>query len=527
MGLIDNDFLNGLAPQEEPKAAPQKGSLTIRVDADAFLHCDGEFVDVELKANKITRIELAAGQHILEFTGVADSTVAEERIVDIEPGKSQLLLIQGLGPKSAEEQKADKLEQFKKEIQARLDDDRKIDSQEAAELEALRQKMGIDPKTAQTLINEARRQVRQNGRTASESKSFSVEVMQDAIAKNDADKVQTFLPDLAAALEVVPAETPEGSMMRSLYYMCLGAIDSKALIQNHESSYVDDYWRTYWVLVAYSRNKQRAKVADTLADLEEIYEDYPDDNLDLLRVVDALNNLGREEALRLFQSHMDGNYSVELTNLARAVRFELELEKPATREQEQECEFLQDRVVSFEDMTTRQLRKEKKLAEARKQITYTLSITAVTDLMLGMMTARTVLGWASAESRQKFGALPVIVMETNDRLKVESVNETLQKGGIKTQLDAVNALGENVSLVMAAKGGAAREGYEVVLTKAGSNKIQIIKIIKENLNLDFKESKDLVDSAPSRLCVFSSKKEAEKLAKELQQEGAVTVIKEI
>lgn len=475
MGLIDNDFLNSLAPQEEAKAAPQKGSLTLRVDADAFLHCDGEFVDVELKANKVTKIELEAGQHILEFTRVTDGSVAEERVVDIEPGKSQLLLIQGLGPKSAEEQKTDNLEQFKQEIQKRLDDDRKIDAQEATELEAIRQKMGIDPKTAQTLINEARRQVRQQARTTSESKAFSAEVLQKAIAQNEVGKVKTFLPDLASALEAVPAETPEGSMMRYLYYMCLGATDSKALIQQHESSYVDDYWRTYWVYVAYSRNKQRAKVADTLADLEEIYEEQPDDNLDLLRVIDTLNNLGREEAVRLFQSHMDGNYSVELTNLARAVRFELGLEKPATREQEQECEYLQDRVISFEDISIRHLRKEKKLAEARKQITYTLSITAVSDLMLAMMTARTVLGWPSSESRQKFGALPVQVMETNDRLKVESVNETLLKGGMTTQLDGVNALGEKVSLGMAAKGGTPKVNTRSCLQRPAVTKFKLLK----------------------------------------------------
>ena len=79
---------------------------------------------------------------------------------------------------------------------------------------------------------------------------------------------------------------------------------------------------------------------------------------------------------------------------------------------------------------------------------------------------------------------------------------------------------------MAAKGGDTQGQYEVMLTKAGSNKIQVVKIIKESLDIDLAKSKSLVDSAPTRLCVFPSKREAEKLAKELDQAGAVTVIME-
>ena len=83
----------------------------------------------------------------------------------------------------------------------------------------------------------------------------------------------------------------------------------------------------------------------------------------------------------------------------------------------------------------------------------------------------------------------------------------------------------------AAGGGAAAEAveeqteFDVILTNFGSNKIQVIKVVRSLTGLGLKEAKDVVDSAPSTVKEGISKDEAEKVQKELEDVGATTELK--
>jgi len=82
--------------------------------------------------------------------------------------------------------------------------------------------------------------------------------------------------------------------------------------------------------------------------------------------------------------------------------------------------------------------------------------------------------------------------------------------------------------VMAAGAGAAAGGAEaeektawkVVLKEGGSQKIQVIKAIREATGLGLKESKDMVDAAPKTVKEGLKKDEAEDLKKKLEAAGA-------
>lgn len=67
--------------------------------------------------------------------------------------------------------------------------------------------------------------------------------------------------------------------------------------------------------------------------------------------------------------------------------------------------------------------------------------------------------------------------------------------------------------------------FTVVLTSAGSNKIPVIKVIRQITNLGLKEAKDLVDSAPSTVKEGVSKEEAEQIKKQLEEAGATVELK--
>jgi large subunit ribosomal protein L7/L12 len=70
-----------------------------------------------------------------------------------------------------------------------------------------------------------------------------------------------------------------------------------------------------------------------------------------------------------------------------------------------------------------------------------------------------------------------------------------------------------------------KTAFDVVLKEAGPKKIQVIKVVRAATNLGLKEAKDLVDKAPGTVKQGLSKEEAEKLKKELEENGAVVELK--
>jgi large subunit ribosomal protein L7/L12 len=67
--------------------------------------------------------------------------------------------------------------------------------------------------------------------------------------------------------------------------------------------------------------------------------------------------------------------------------------------------------------------------------------------------------------------------------------------------------------------------FNVVLTAAGANKINVIKVVREVTSLGLKEAKDLVDGAPKPVKEGVSKDEAAAIAKKFQDAGATVEVK--
>ena len=67
--------------------------------------------------------------------------------------------------------------------------------------------------------------------------------------------------------------------------------------------------------------------------------------------------------------------------------------------------------------------------------------------------------------------------------------------------------------------------FSVILTAAGSNKINVIKAVREVTSLGLKEAKDLVDGAPKPVKEGVSKEEAESIKKKFVDAGATVEVK--
>jgi large subunit ribosomal protein L7/L12 len=67
--------------------------------------------------------------------------------------------------------------------------------------------------------------------------------------------------------------------------------------------------------------------------------------------------------------------------------------------------------------------------------------------------------------------------------------------------------------------------FTVVLTAVGSNKINVIKAVREVTSLGLKEAKDLVDGAPKPIKEAVSKEEADNIKKKFTEAGATVEVK--
>ena len=67
--------------------------------------------------------------------------------------------------------------------------------------------------------------------------------------------------------------------------------------------------------------------------------------------------------------------------------------------------------------------------------------------------------------------------------------------------------------------------FDVVLKGGGDKKIQVIKVVRAATGLGLKEAKDLVEGAPKTVKEGLEKADAEKLKKELEEQGATVELK--
>ena len=120
------------------------------------------------------------------------------------------------------------------------------------------------------------------------------------------------------------------------------------------------------------------------------------------------------------------------------------------------------------------------------------------------------------DSLEAVGAMSV--MELNDLVKAFE-----EKFGVSAAAMAVAGPAGG-----AAAGGAAAEEqteFTVVLSEFGSNKVAVIKAVREITGLGLKEAKDMVDSAPKPVKEGVSKADAEEAKKKLEAAGAKVEIK--
>jgi large subunit ribosomal protein L7/L12 len=119
------------------------------------------------------------------------------------------------------------------------------------------------------------------------------------------------------------------------------------------------------------------------------------------------------------------------------------------------------------------------------------------------------------------------IAETLVNLTVKEVNELAAV--LKDEYGIEPAAAAPVMMAGAAAGAGEeaveKTEFDVILKACGPNKLAVVKLVKELTGNGLKESKDLVDSAPTALKEGVSKDEAEGLKKSLEEAGAEVEVK--
>jgi len=122
---------------------------------------------------------------------------------------------------------------------------------------------------------------------------------------------------------------------------------------------------------------------------------------------------------------------------------------------------------------------------------------------------------------------------------VDSIFESLGKMSVLELVELKNKIEEEwgvtaaAPVAVAAPGAAAGDGaaaeektsFDVVLTEAGGQKIQVIKVVRAVTGLGLKEAKDLVDSAPKPVKEGATQEEADQIKAQLEEAGATVELK--
>ncbi len=100
-----------------------------------------------------------------------------------------------------------------------------------------------------------------------------------------------------------------------------------------------------------------------------------------------------------------------------------------------------------------------------------------------------------------------------------------QKFGVTAQAQVVAAGPVAAAAAAAPEPVEEKTEFDVILADVGSQKIQVIKVVRAITNLGLKEAKDLVDAAPKPVKEAVSKDEAEQIKAKLEEVGAKITIK--
>jgi large subunit ribosomal protein L7/L12 len=117
------------------------------------------------------------------------------------------------------------------------------------------------------------------------------------------------------------------------------------------------------------------------------------------------------------------------------------------------------------------------------------------------------------------------IVEEIETMSVLDLNELVKVFEKKFGVSAAASFGAAPAAGAGAAAAEEKSTFTVELTDGGAQKIAVIKVVKEALNLGLKDAKDKVDGAPAVLAADMKKEDAEALKKAIEEAGGKVTLK--
>lgn len=364
--------------------------------------------------------------------------------------------VQPVEPKPAEK-KLEPVDELKAFINTFLDDG-KYDEAEAEQILQKAAELNISEDEAIDMMETALNQLKSQPVSASASSVDSIypDDLLDVIKEGEIRNIKSVFRTWQNAISSIKTDNDQYDLIQCLYYMTFAALNPDGIIAEQESrkaKLVSNYWRIYWTYIAYMKNGRDAFAEDLLAKLQT-FSDYDEDNISILETIAELNQSGAQAALKFYNSRKaDDRYSNELQVLAKALKVELGLIKP-TASNLQECSFVTDNLIWWEDeeaRTERKVRQEferKRLEQEeaeRNRRYYYLRITGTPILLLTINEKECSISKSELYKVAQSKSLEKIAVHTESAefgFKISEVAVLCSRKEIRTLQETTNALVE-------------------------------------------------------------------------------------
>ena len=194
-----------------------------------------------------------------------------------------------------------------------LEERGRIDSTALPNLKALSKHLGIDDDEFKKIIKEVRTMRRGGGEGLSSTNARYLKLAQEAIAANLIGELRSLMPRLEAMSLITSNED-----VHFTFNLALSLIDPEKSVHLNDSKEDDNYWRSFWAIVATIRLGHNEQASRLLAQFDPVVFEKPEDDVNLLEALFNLVNGDKDAAQDFLDEILDGPSS-QLTHLLKAI----------------------------------------------------------------------------------------------------------------------------------------------------------------------------------------------------------------
>ena len=307
-----------------------------------------------------------------------------------------------------------------------------LEKDEIARLENERLRIGLDEVTAKRLIETVRKNnsVTQNT-SLTPSQSFLLKQIKQLINTNQVEQLKRQLPRLEAV-----ANNTLDEEAHYYYYLALAAVNPQKMVEEYETFGADDYWKSYWAYIAYSKLCDFMKAEDVLYSLAR-YTQYSEENATLLTAVGAMREFWSETATD-FLNTITGMYSSCLedfvVSIYRLVEPDVVSDDP---ESSKRIEFYLQNLLQFEDAEERARREAEEQARmaAENAKLYNLRLNgAGPNSFKVAMVIKSGLNVTLSEAKALVEVCPIDIVKQQPKAQIQPLMSALQNAGANVEL---------------------------------------------------------------------------------------------